>query len=574
MTAARNPVLPGFHPDPSICRVGDEFYVVTSTFEYFPGLPVHRSRDLVDWELVGHAVHREEQFDLSTVAASGGLFAPTIRHHDGRFFVACTLIGDDGAQDSFVVTATDPAGPWSDPAWIEDASGIDPSLLFDDDGRAWWCGTRLADPGDWPEQTEVWVRELDVATMRLVGEEQVVWHGAVDGAVWAEGPHLYRLGDGVLLLASEGGTERHHAVSAARGAAPTGPFAGSKANPLLTHRHLGGGVDVANVGHADLVDDGRGGWWATVLATRRLPRTGADGPCSGPARADALQARETWLVPVSFEDGWPVFAPGEGRLRREVEVPWADAIAPGPSSLVDEFDGPAPHRELLTIRTAPGLRRARLGERPGHLRLEAVSGGLAEPVPHAFAGFRLEQPVARLSTELEIPDAAPAGLVAGLALRLTDRRHVRFAVRVAGADTGAEAPGSRSGSTRVLELVLHVDGDDRLLASVEAPPGRLALVLDLDGFGAVARLEHGDDRADDAAAAPVGTVDLSPLSPSEGGGFVGVVGGVFVVREPVPPESTGAGSAADGPVPECSPWADFDRLRLEHAAERRDRSVV
>ena len=237
MTAARNPVLPGFHPDPSICRVGDEFFVVTSTFEYFPGLPVHRSRDLVEWELVGHAVHREEQLDLSSVAASGGLFAPTIRHHDGRFFVACTVVGGEGRQGSFVVTATDPGGPWSDPAWIEDAPGIDPSILFDDDGRAWWCGTRLADPGDWPEQTEVWVRELDLAAMSLIGDEHVVWHGAVEGAVWAEGPHLYRgigdAGEGVLLLASEGGTERHHAVSAARGPSPIGtggpdgsPFSG------------------------------------------------------------------------------------------------------------------------------------------------------------------------------------------------------------------------------------------------------------------------------------------------------------------------------------------------------------
>lgn len=569
MTAARNPVLPGFHPDPSICRVGDEFYVVTSTFEYFPGLPVHRSRDLVEWQLVGHAVHREEQLDLSTVAASGGLFAPTIRHHDGRFFVACTRIGADGEQDGFVVTATDPAGPWSDPAWIEGASGIDPSLLFDDDGRAWWCGTRLAEPGDWPEQTEVWVRELDVAAMRLVGEEQVVWHGAVEGAVWAEGPHLYRMADGVLLLASEGGTERHHAVSAARGARPTGPFTGSKANPLLTHRHLGRDVEVANVGHADLVDDGRGGWWATVLATRRLavPGARADGTRGDLARADALQGRETWLVPVAFEDGWPVFAPGAGRLRHEVAVPWADATAPGPSRLVDEFDGPALHRELLTIRTAPGMRRSRLGERPGHLRLEAVSRSLAEPVPHAFAGFRLEQPAARLSTALEVPVAAPAGLLAGLALRLTDRRHLRFAVRVAGADVRGSGSGSGSGCGRVIELVLHIDGDDELLASVEAPPGRLSLILDIDGFDAVARLERVGDAADGdvAVATAVGTVDLSPLSPSEGGGFVGVVGGVFVVCERATADHPDSADVHDHGS-ERSAWADFDHLGLEHGA--------
>jgi hypothetical protein len=452
---AANPVLPGFHPDPSICRVGDEFFVVTSTFEYFPGLPVHRSRDLVEWQLVGHAVHREDQLDLSTVAASGGLFAPTIRHHDGRFFVACTLVGGEGRQGSFVVTATDPAGPWSDPAWIEDAPGIDPSILFDDDGRAWWCGTRLADPGDWPEQTEVWVRELDLATMSLVGEEHVVWHGAVEGAVWAEGPHLYRRVGEVLLLASEGGTERHHAVSAARGPSPTGPFTGSRANPLLTHRHLGGDSPVANVGHADLVDD---------------------------------------------------------------------------------FDGPTLHPELTSVRTAPGVRRAQLGERPGHLRLHAASGSLQERAPHAFAGFRLEQPVATLATVVEAPDAPSPGLLAGLALRLSERRHLTFGVRA----------GTLG---RIVELVIHVDGDDHVLGRADAAEGRLGLALEIDGFEAVARVEYGERRI------AVGTADLSPLSPSEGGGFVGVVGGVFVVGEPARDEEDAALAAS----------ADFDLLSLVHA---------
>ena len=531
MTVARNPVLPGFHPDPSICRVGDEFFVVSSTFEYFPGLPVHRSHDLVEWQLVGHAVHREDQLDLSTVAASGGLFAPTIRHHAGRFFVACTLVGGDGRQGSFVVTATDPAGPWSDPAWIEDAPGIDPSILFDDDGRAWWCGTRLADPGDWPEQTEVWVRELDLATMSLVGDEHVVWHGAVQGAVWAEGPHLYRLAGDVLLLASEGGTERHHAVSAARGPSPIGPFIGSRANPLLTHRQLGGDAGVANVGHADLVDDGRGGWWATALATRRLPLDRR--------RADALQGRETWLVPVAFEDGWPVFAPGAGRLADEVDVPWSEAQAVGARTLVDDFDGPAPHPELVFVRTEPSARRARLGVRPGHLRLHAASGSLKERVPHAFAGFRLEQPVATLSTTVEAPDAPPLGLLAGLALRLSEGRYLTFGVRAGTAG-------------RLVELVLHTDGEDRVLGVADVPEGRLGLALEIDGFEAIARSEYDELRT------IVGSADLSALSPSEGGGFVGVVGGVFVVGDP------------DGDGQDAAPaaWADFDVLSLVHAPAR------
>ncbi|MFS0700399.1 family 43 glycosylhydrolase [Cellulomonas sp. 179-A 4D5 NHS] len=148
MGSARNPILPGCYPDPSICRVGEDYYLVTSTFEYLPGLPVHRSRDLVSWEPVGHAIHRPGQLDLTGVRSSHGLFAPTLRHHHGTFWLICTLVGQpEGAPGgNFYVTATDPAGPWSDPVWL-DESGIDPSFLFDDDGRVWVHGTRRSRSG-------------------------------------------------------------------------------------------------------------------------------------------------------------------------------------------------------------------------------------------------------------------------------------------------------------------------------------------------------------------------------------------------------------------------------------------
>lgn len=473
------------------------------------------------WEPVGHAIHRERQLDLSGVASSGGLFAPTIRFHDGTFFVVCTLVGGTGRSGSFVVTATDPAGPWSDPAWIDDAEGIDPSLLFTHDGRAWWCGTRLASPGAWPEQTEVWVREFDPARMRLVGEERVVWHGALEGAVWAEGPHLFELdaehGGGVLLLASEGGTERHHAVSLAYGPSPLGPFTGDPGNPVLTHRHLGRSAAVANVGHADLVDDGRGGWWATVLASRRL-----DG-------VDGLQGRETWLVPVSWEDGRPVFAPGEGRLIEQVEIPWAptpasigaDAAA-APSIVETGFDGPALHPDLSLVRTSPGVDRASLRERPGHVRLRPASRSLAEVAAHAFVGFRLEQPAAIVTGEVE-RSGAP-GLRCGLALRQSEARHVRLEL---------------VGETVV--LVRHVDGTEEVVGSAEVAAGPVELALSIDGLTGMARARHAGGTAD------VGHVDLRPLSSTQAGGFLGVWAGVY--------------AAGDG-----GPGAhvDVDALRIEY----------
>ncbi|GAA1524448.1 alpha-N-arabinofuranosidase [Agromyces terreus] len=531
MAIARNPVLPGCHPDPSICRVGEEFFVVTSSFELFPGLPVHRSTDLAHWVPVGHAIHREDQLDLSTVPSSGGLFAPTIRHDGNRFLVACTLVDDAGASPrtgSFVVTATDPAGPWSDPAWIDGAEGIDPSILVGRDGRAWWSGTRQADPPGWPEQTEVWVRELDLETLRLVGEERVVWNGAVTGAVWAEGPHLFDLDDGgVLLLASEGGTERHHAVSVARAGAPLGEYRGNPGNPVLTHRHLGMTADVRNVGHADLVDDGRGCWWATVLATRIV-----DG-------REALQARETWLVPVGWEDGWPVFAPGVGRLAESVEVPWADAAthASGDrrgSRTLDAVAGGVLHPELALVRTADG--RARVEVHGDAVRLFPSSSSLSEHAPHALLGWRLESMHARLSATLslsaDLSDAAGDGLRGGLVLRLSEARWVALAMQ-------PDAPGFDVRDAASVQLVRHLDGVEEVLGRASVPAGATGaeLSLELDGFSCRARIGR----------AAVGEVDLTGLSPSEGRGFFGVVAGAFAVGDP----------DRSGPI-------EFHDLRLAH----------
>ncbi|WP_238591970.1 family 43 glycosylhydrolase [Leifsonia sp. ALI-44-B] len=309
-----NPVLPGCHPDPSICRVGDDYYLVTSTFEYWPGLPIFHSRDLVNWRLIGHAIDRPDQVDLSTVPSSGGLFAATIRHHDGLFFLTCTLVHGQGRRGNFVLTASDPAGPWSDPFWLDEAPGIDPSLFFDHDGRAWLTGTRLAEPGLWAGQTDIWLRELrierDPVSIALIGDEHLVWRGALHGAVWAEGPHLYRVDGRYYLVAAEGGTEHDHAVSVAVADAVTGPYVGNPANPVLTHRHLGRGFPVTGVGHADLVEHTDGTWWAVVLGSRPV----------GSSDAQPL-GRETFLVPVDWQNGWPVFAPGVGHIAAPFETP-------------------------------------------------------------------------------------------------------------------------------------------------------------------------------------------------------------------------------------------------------------
>jgi xylan 1,4-beta-xylosidase len=481
---ATNPVLPGFHPDPSVCRVDDDdgtwYYLVTSTFEYLPGLPVYRSRDLVAWELVGHALHRAGQVDLSSVRDSGGMFAPTIRHDGSRFLVLCTLVdGPAGASGNLVVTAHDAAGPWSDPVWWHD-EGIDPSLRVDDDGRLWAHGTRGAQPQEWEQQTSVWVRELDRESLRLVGEERVVWSGAVRGAVWAEGPHLVRRDGRVYLLASEGGTAFHHAVSVARADSTLGPYEGYPGNPVLTHRHLGHGSEVVNVGHADLVDAPDGSTWAVALATR--PVGGTD-----------LLGRETFVLPVEWQDGWPVFAPGVGRL-----VP--DPGHPAPRGAPQSGGTPQP---LLAVRQHP----EEIAETGPDDRLTLTAGpGLSERLP-AFVGRRLADLPVRV--ELTVEDV-PDGATAAVALRYSSTAWVSLSV------------GPRGSATEVVATTCE-GGDEHVLAAVTVPgPPRGGLILDLDGLEAVATWspEAGTD-------VPAATFRLDELGAAASGGFVGVVYGVL-----------------------------------------------
>ena len=185
-----NPILPGFYPDPSICRVGEDYYLVTSSFAYFPGIPLFHSRDLVHWKQIGHVLDRPSQLDLDAVEHSEGIFAPTIRFHDGKFYVITTNVTRGG---NFIVTADRPEGSWSEPYWLTDAPGIDPSLFFDDDGRCWCVATWEVPEGPaYYGDNEIWMRELDLDTMTLKGERYGLWRGALKHAIWPEAPHIYK----------------------------------------------------------------------------------------------------------------------------------------------------------------------------------------------------------------------------------------------------------------------------------------------------------------------------------------------------------------------------------------------
>ena len=204
----RNPVLSGFHSDPAVTAANGKFYLVASTFTFFPGIPVFESEDLVHWKQVGNAIHRPEQLDFDGLGVSRGVFAPSIEYHDGTFYVVNTSVDAGG---NFIVTATDPAGPWSDPFWLPDIGGIDPSLFFDDDGKVYILNNDEPEvPVRYDGHRAIWLQRYDTATMQLVGERKVLVDGGVDPASkpeHVEGPHIFRRGDWYYLTAAEGGTE-------------------------------------------------------------------------------------------------------------------------------------------------------------------------------------------------------------------------------------------------------------------------------------------------------------------------------------------------------------------------------
>jgi len=389
VTGFANPVIPGFHPDPSICRVGDEYFLVTSTFTYFPGVPIFRSTNLVDWVQIGNVLDRRDQLDLRSTQGntSLGVFAPTLRHHDGRFWMITTVCTHDQGLRNFYVTADDPARPWSDPIFV-DVVGIDPDLAWDDDGNC-WVHTALG---------AISRCRIHDRTGAVLDAPVTTWSGT--GLQYPEAPHLLRRGEHWYLLIAEGGTERGHAVSIARGPSPTGPWESCPQNPIVSHRSTD--RPIQNTGHADLVEAPDWSWWMVLLGAR--PR--------GMTPNFHVLGRETFLVPVEWVDDWPVV--GELRLDMDVRPPGVDVVVP--SSTRDDFDAATWDPRWLGIR-APLTARASLDERPGWLTLHGTDS-LEDDEP-AFVGRRQQDAQCRVRALVDAGDAAEAGLT----VWMDDRAH-------------------------------------------------------------------------------------------------------------------------------------------------------
>lgn len=290
MITYTNPIIPGFYPDPSICRVGDDYYLVNSSFEFFPGVPLWHSKDMIHWRQLGYVLDRRSQLPLEGVRTSGGIYAPTIRFHEGRFYMVTTNVSFGG---NFYVWTDDISGSWSDPIYVKQG-GIDPSLFWED-GTVYFMSTYQDEQG----KSCIGQCTMDIETGEQLTPTRPIWYGT--GGKCPEGPHMYKKDGFYYLMIAEGGTEYGHMETIARSTSPWGPFEGCPHNPILTHRNRGSGAEVEfhGLGHADIVEDQAGQWWIVFHAIRpsqfMLHHVG----------------RETMLAPVTWEDGWPIVAEGK-----------------------------------------------------------------------------------------------------------------------------------------------------------------------------------------------------------------------------------------------------------------------
>ncbi len=455
MTGAQ-PIIAGFHPDPSVCRVGDEYFLVCSTFTYFPGVPIFRSTNLLDWEQIGNVLDRPSQLDLSDTRGwdSLGIYAPTLRHHADRFWMVTTVLTDHGKR-TILVNASEATGPWSDPVLV-DVPGIDPDLAWDDEGTCW-----VHSSSGGIERTSI-----DPATGSALSSSESTWSGT--GMKAPEAPHLFEREGIWYLVIAEGGTERGHAVSIARSRSPLGPWTPNPRNPILSHRSTDWSIQ--NTGHADFVQAADGSWSMVFLGVR--PR--------GISPGFHVLGRETFLATVEWVDGWPVV---------EVAVPSEDhGAAGGPVTMSverDDFDGKTLDARWISLRRPPA-EFASLDDQPGRLTLDGGEDTLDEPEP-AMLGRRQQHHGFRATALVDAGSSEESGMV----LRVDDSHH--FEVALTGGEVTVRArigPLSsvvasiahpRTSAVLMIEAARGSMGPDEILLGFQDSAGNWKHLACLDG---------------------------------------------------------------------------------------------
>lgn len=476
-----NPILSGMNPDPTICRVGDDFYLATSTFEYFPGIPIYHSRDLVNWKMIGHALATEKNNPLMGCSSSnGGQYAPTLRYNDGTFYLIGTNYGGNGSQGVSYVTAKDPAGPWSDPIWVGNWY-VDPSIEFID-------GTMYYLTPD--NKGSFMLGTMNPETGEFIEPLRIVASGL--GGSSPEGPHFYKIGDYYYIMSAEGGTGYEHREVIQRSKSPWGPYEPSPLNPVLSNmNHPELAIQAA--GHADLVQIQDGSWWIVCLGIR---------PVDGHFQH---LGRETFLSPVTWTDGWPKV--GEDGLVLE-SFP-SPSLKPCPweaEPARDEFDSPELALKWTFIRNPREFWS--LSERPGYLRIKGPAGNFEGFGSPSFIGCRQSAFDMRLSSSLEFVPTSD-NEEAGLVVRANDSNHYDLMVTL------------RDGSRAViLRKILCGEVTEECVRAVpEDGPVTLSISSTARSYSFSATCGSGEYE--------LGSADSRDLSNEKLGGFTGVFIGMY-----------------------------------------------
>ena len=448
-----NPIIPGSYPDPSICRVGNDYYIVNSSFEYFPGLPIHHSKDLVNWNLIGYGLHRDDQcsgeMNLVDVQTDGGIHAPSIRYHDGLFYIITTNVYSPGPQQptemiNFIITAEQVEGPWSNPHIIEGAPGIDPDIIFDD-GKVWYVGTHVPEKPNFNGEGEIWLQELDLDDWSLKGERYFLWRGALYYGTWAEGPHIYKRNGFYYLLIAEGGTSLEHAVMVSVSDNVKGPYVPNARNPILTSRHLSNDYWVNSIGHADLLELADGRWYMVALGIRSEIDTYSN------------MGRETHLIPVTWEEEpfewkydkiekewsdlpdkerfeklrrvnyeWPVCSPLTGRVERSFPLPFPASSQVNKESFRDNFDSETLNLEW-NFRRVPQKGTYLMNNKDGYLRLFSSKNVIENRKSCSLLGIRQIETDFEFSVKMLYNPSIPE-VQAGVSLFQKDDNYLTFTI--------------------------------------------------------------------------------------------------------------------------------------------------
>lgn len=504
----RNPVLAGFSPDPAVTRAGNHYYLVNSSFAYFPGIPVYESSDLVHWTLRSHVLARRGEVDFDGLGMSRGIFAPSIAWHDGRFYVIAVSIDSGG---TFISSSRHATGPWSNPVWLHGIGGIDPSLFFDDDGKAYVVYNDVPAEGSlYAGHRAIWIQPFDIDHLSPAGPRKMLLDGGVDPAthpIWIEGPHLYKRDGWYYLMCAEGGTGPQHSEVVLRSRAVSGPYVAYAKNPILTQRDLP--ADRANpivdAGHADLVQMSDGSWWSVFLASRAYGRTHYN------------TGRETFLLPVTWKDHWPVILPHHTAIPQIVHGPQSmlrdasQAPHSGNFTWRDDFDKPTLDVSWLYVRV-PKHSWADTRSHPGKLTIHPFTGDLDTPRNPSY----LARPQQHTDFDASVTLDAPArqGIEAGIAT--FQNSHDWFALGV-----------QRDGNTLHIALRSCQHGRKKSLASIGVPASVHTLSLRISAKGGDYAFAY---RTSHDWQWLLCGVDGTALSTDVAGGFIGTTIGPYARR--------------------------------------------